>query len=199
MALHEAGHAVVALALPGAIPPRKLTIMARGATLGHCQVLGDRDEVTASRTVLIDRMAVSLGGRLAETLVLGEPQAGSAADLAGVRRLAQYMVCEEAMTDGLGLLAYPRDATTGLADSGYSEEARRTVDAEVRHLVDEARERAQRVLSSSRGALDRVVDALLERETLAGVELVKLVATPLPPRPADSSASRRAGRGSALG
>ncbi len=173
-AYHEAGHALVARALPGATPPHKLTIVARGASLGHCRSLDTHDRVSFSRSMLIDLMAVGLAGRAAEQLALGEPQTGAASDLAQVRRLARQMVCDEAMSEGLGLLAYPEETGRDGRQRSYSEEAARVIDAEERKLVEEAGRRAQAALVAARDALDRVAQALVENETLGAQELEAL-------------------------
>ena len=184
VAYHEAGHALVARALPGAAPPHKLTIVARGTSLGHCRSLDSHDRVSFSRSMLVDMMAVGVAGRIAETLVLGEAMGGAASDLAQVRRLARQMVCTEAMSETLGLLAYP-DGTA------YSEQALQAIDAEERNLVEEAAERARGVLTGSREALDRVASALLAHETVTAAELEQLAgAEPL---------RRRTSRGTATG
>ncbi len=189
VAYHEAGHALVARALPGATPPHKLTIVSRGVTLGHCQSLDTHDRISFSRSMLVDLMAVGLAGRIAETIVLGDSRSGSASDLAQVRRLAHQMVCDEAMGEGLGLLAYPQQLGRDGCLRAYSEEAARMIDAEERKLVEEAGQRAHRVLITSRDSLERVVEALLEQETLSATELEILVGA-APIRGAQSGAGR---------
>ena len=183
-AYHEAGHALVALALPGAIPPHKLTIVPRGGTLGHCRMLDSHDRVSFARSALIDQMAMGLGGRVAEQLALGEPRTGASSDLAQARRIARQMVCEEAMTDTLGPLAYPDEFMADGRAAPHSEKAAEAIDAEVRKLLDEAYELARRVLVDG-DALPRVAEALLEHETLTAAELVALAVEP-PERPGAS-------------
>ncbi|HET7487134.1 MAG TPA: AAA family ATPase [Acidimicrobiales bacterium] len=178
VAYHEAGHALVALALPGAGAPHRVSIVARGQSLGSTWQVDAGDRLVLTRSVLTDRMAVLLGGRAAERLVFGEPGSGAADDLRRVAAIARQMVCEYAMTDALGAVAYP-DATPTAA-----------VDAEVRSLVDQALRRATAVLEERRPALDRVASALLERESLEGAELEYLVDGPAP-APADGVTEAR--------
>lgn len=174
VAYHEAGHALVAQGLPGATPPHKLTIVARGPTLGHATLLENHDRVIRSRSVLIDHMAVGLAGRVAEDLVFGEPASGAASDLKQVDDIARQMVCEWGMSKTLGPRVYPDGSAADGRHRLHSEEAARAVDAEVGRLVDEASQRARAVLIQQRATLDRVVHALLEQETLTGRELEEL-------------------------
>ena len=176
VAYHEAGHALVARALPGAAPPHKLTIVPRGTSLGHCRSLDTHDRVSFSQSMLIDVMAVGVAGRMAETLVLGEAMGGAASDLAQVRSIARQMVCDEAMSETLGLVAYP-DRADRLQP--YSEETARAIDIAERKLVEEAADRARKVLTGSRDALERVAEALIDRETVTSAELEQLAAAPI--------------------
>jgi cell division protease FtsH len=176
VAYHEAGHALVALALPEAMPHRKLTIAARGGVLGHCVALDTHDRVVHSRSWLIDHLTVLLGGRAAEELFSGNPISGSAGDLSSAVEIARQMVCDFGMSDVVG--------PAGRVDSGVnglpvvSPEAARAIDGEIRRLVADAHERALRLLRAWREALDRVSGALLERETLTGAELASLAGAP---------------------
>ncbi len=113
-------------------------------------------------------MATMLGGRAAEQLVFGEPGSGAADDLAGANDLARSMVCELGMAESLADLTYS-DGHDG--SRRYSEEEARLVGAEVRRLIDEARERARGVLLGSRDVIHEIAGALLERETLSAEEL----------------------------
>ena len=176
VAYHEAGHALVAGALTGA-RPHKLSILAAGTSLGRCVTIDTHDRLVFSRPVLLDRMAALLGGWAAERLVFGSNASGVAHDVERVTDLARRMVCEFAMSDTLGPLDY-RDGGAGAA---HSPEVARVVDAEVRRLVDEAGERASRLLTEDRAQLDAVARALLERETLSADELQQLQQAPRRP------------------
>ena len=166
VAYHEAGHALVAMALPNTAPPHKLTIVPRGRTLGHCARVAEDDKVLFSRSALLDDLAVALGGRAAEDLVLGDPLSGVADDLRRVGDIARRMVCELGMSDAVGLVPH--------ADGGLSNDAARVIETEVRRLVDDAYGRARRVLLAWRAALDAVASALLEHETLSAADLERL-------------------------
>lgn len=175
VAYHEAGHALVARALPGASPPHKITIVPRGGTLGHCRSVDGHDRVTYTRSALVDLIAVSLGGRLAELLVFGEASGGSASDLANARRIARQMVRDEAMGEGSELLAWPESSV------GMSQAAAGAVEEAERGIIVEATDRARGVLVGSREVLDRVAAALLESETLTAADIERLAAAPLRP------------------
>jgi len=180
VAYHESGHALVGRALQGAPAPRKLSIVPRGATLGAAWHEDSVEEVVHSRSVLIERMAGMLGGRAAEELVFGEPSSGASDDLAKVGHLARWMVCELAMGTTLGQMTYTDDGgrSDGASHNGYSEDAAKAIDAEVRQLIDLAFEKAKTILTASRKQLDTVAEALAERETLTAEELDELAGPP---------------------
>lgn len=140
-----------------------------------------RENLTTSR--LMNEMAVALGGRVAEEMVLGQPASGAAADLAHAREMARRMVVDWGMSETLGPLSFRERADRSAPGGrrGYSEEGARLIDEEIRKFVMEARDTARSILESSRSSLERVAQALLERETLTGEQFVRLVdATPLP-------------------
>ena len=176
VAYHEAGHAVVALLLPGLTVPHKLTIMPRGEAAGYMWGVDHDEQVVWSRTVLVNQMAVLLGGRAAEEIVLGEPSAGASSDLAGVSALARRMVCEYGMGEGLGPQAFERHES-GIAV--YSEDEAKRIGAEIRRLTDGALGLARKVIGAERDALDRIAAALLEHETLSSDQLEALMSSPL--------------------
>jgi ATP-dependent metalloprotease FtsH len=188
VAYHEAGHGLVARALPGGRVLHKISIVGRGGYLGATWLPDEADRKIHSRSLLIERMATLLGGRAAEQLVFGELGDGAATDLAAVGRIARDMVTRLGMSDALGAVSYSADSANGGA--AYSEETSRLIDEEARKLVDEAERLAEQVLSASREALDKVAQALLERETLT-LEEVEQIAGP-PPRPGRSGRARAA-------
>jgi cell division protease FtsH len=165
VAYHEAGHGLVARALPGGRILHKITIVSRGSVLGVTWLPESDDQLLHQRSVLIERMATLLGGRVAEQLVFGESSDGAASDLAQVGAIARRMVAQLGMSDQLGAVNYLEGVA---ADGGaqYSDETGRMIDAELRRVVAEAERLARGVLSSARADLDRVAQALLERETL---------------------------------
>ncbi|MDP8942787.1 MAG: ATP-dependent zinc metalloprotease FtsH [Actinomycetota bacterium] len=178
VAYHEAGHALVGLTLPGVTAPHKITIVPRGQALGYVWSIDKDERAIHSRSMLLNQMAMGLGGRTAEELVFGEPGSGASDDLARVSRTARWMVCELGMSEALGGVTY-RDRFYADGDRsglpGYSDEETRLVGAEVRRLVDEAHREARQVLEGSRATLDRIAEALLERETISADELEELV------------------------
>ncbi len=183
VAYHEACHAIVALALPGAMPPHKLTILPRGRTLGHCSMTDTHDRFVWSRTRLLDQMASLLGGWVAERLVFGEAGSGASGDLERVGSLARRMVREWGMSKDLGPLAFPAANGSGR----YSEREAGAISIEVRRLADEAQDRATSVLSVSRARLDAVAADLLQRETMTSDEIELLVAGISTSRPMEVS------------
>ncbi len=189
VAYHEAGHALVAMSLPGVAVPHKLTIVPRGGSLGHCAVAEPYDKVIRSQSELVDQMAVLLGGRVAEELVFGDRASGSAADLERVGELARRMVCQMGMSDALGPMAF--DGAAGEARWGRSEEEARMIYAESRRLVDQGHERARAVLTGARAALDRAANALLDQETLTAAELERLVTATRSPAAATARSVKR--------
>jgi len=173
VAYHEAGHAVVGSRLPGARPPRWLSIISRGRTLGYVRSAEESDRYVRSRSELIDEMAMLLGGMAADVLVFGEAASGGASDLARVRDLARWMVCELGMSE-LGALAYSGPSANGQA-SQHSEETARRIDAAVQGLATEAEGRAREVIEGARDELDRIAAALIERERLSAEDLDELL------------------------
>ena len=169
VAYHEAGHALVARALPGTSPPNKLTIAGRGRALGFVRHFEESDKIVRTRDSLIDELAGLLGGRASEILIFGDPSAGAADDLMRVGDLAYRMVTQLGMGEKLG----PMTISSGSNGYGrfHSEELARTIDAEVQKIVGEAEARAKSVLESSRKGLDKVATALMERETLTSDEI----------------------------
>jgi cell division protease FtsH len=175
IAYHEAGHGLVAMALTGGNILHRITIIPRGRTLGAAWMLDAGEGVTRTRTELVERMATMLGGRTAEQLVFGELGDAAGSDLASVTDLAHRMVGELGMSEAVGPLSY---GTAFAGSRQPSDDTARLIDVEVRRIVEEAGAIAAQVLRGSRAALDRVADALLERETLT-LEEVEELAGPL--------------------
>jgi ATP-dependent metalloprotease FtsH len=173
IAYHEAGHGLVAMALPGGRILHRLSIIPRGRSLGAAWLPESEDRHTRSRSLLIERMATLLGGRTADELVFGEPSDGASSDLSQVGEIARSMVAQLGMSKAVGAINYADDIG---ADGRpvYSDETARLIDSEARRLVEEAGGLAHRVLADSREVLDRVADALLERETLTLEEVEEI-------------------------
>ncbi len=182
VAYHEAGHGLVAMALPGGRALHKLSIIPRGRALGAAWIPDSDDRYTHSRSLLIERMATLLGGRTAEEIVFGEPGDGAGSDLARVADLARRMVSQLGMSKVVGAINYA-DEVGADGRPVHSEETARLIDSEVRVLVEEAGEMARRVLAGSRAALDSVAEALMERETLTLQEVEAIVEAGAAARP----------------
>jgi cell division protease FtsH len=181
LAYHEAGHAVVSHLLGDVLPAQKATIVARGPALGYTLNFPTEDRYLHTREELLDLMAVYLGGRAAEHVVFGRITNGAANDLERVTELARAMVFEYGMSE-------VAPSRTMRADNyALSEETKRLRDSEQARLTDRAYEEAQRLLVKHRSALDRVAQALLEKETLDRTELQALLGD-VPPeaRPAET-------------
>jgi len=164
VAYHEAGHGLVARALPGGRILHRISIVARGSVAGVTWIPETGDRRLRSRSVLVERMATLLAGRVAEQIVFGEVSDGAANDLAQVGTIARRMVTVLGMSEAVGSLAYADE--NGFTNVHFSDDTARLIDAEARRLVSEAEALAQRVLGEQRMVLERVAEALLERETL---------------------------------
>ncbi|MHB8660191.1 MAG: AAA family ATPase [Solirubrobacteraceae bacterium] len=178
IAFHEAGHAVVARSVPEGRLPHMISIIPSGRTLGRAWLTDTHDRLVHSRSGLIDEMAILLGGRGAEKLIFGEAGSGAMDDLGRVGTLAHRMVRELGMSEVLGAIGYADEAERNGHRVLYSEHTARMIDDEVRKLVDEAERRADAVLRSSRHALVRIAEALLEAEKLTAEQIHQLVADP---------------------
>jgi cell division protease FtsH len=179
-AYHEGGHAVLAAVLPNGDPLHKVTILPRGMALGVTQTLPE-ERHSFSREYIEDRICMALGGRVAEELVFGQRTTGAANDLEVITGLARRMVREWGMSDRIGPMAWQNqqhvflgeDLMTGGRD--YSDDTARLVDEEVQGILRVQEDRARELLAKHRGGLDLVADALLDRETIDGSEVVQLV------------------------
>ena len=173
LACHEAGHAIVAAALPSMGPTGKVSVLSRsaGGQLGAAAALADR--ALATRSELVDRLTALLGGRVAEELLLGEPSTAANDDLACGAELARRMVAECGMSERLGALALctPNDAVGG----GWSEATAAEVDAEARLILAETRQRASAILTSNSGVLHDLTATLVEVESLEGEALERFL------------------------
>ncbi|MGH9028658.1 MAG: ATP-dependent zinc metalloprotease FtsH [Acidimicrobiales bacterium] len=182
VAFHEGGHAVLAYVLPHADPVHKVTILPTGMALGVTQQLPLEERHIYPREVIEDSLAVRMGGRAAELLVYGDLSTGASNDLVGNTELARKMVREWGMSEELGPMAWGSQGMVFLGEDllhsrDYSEDTARVVDSEVSHILRVQEERAIELLSRHRAGLDAVARGLLERETLDGSEVAKLVDT----------------------
>jgi cell division protease FtsH len=176
-AYHEGGHALVAMLLPGADPVHKVTIIPRGMALGVTQQLPLDDRYTYSRDYLMTRLAMMFGGRSAEELVFGHMTTGAGDDIEKATELARKMVCEWGMSKELGPMTFgKRDEQVFLGrdialHKDYSEHTAVEIDREVRRIIDDAYQKARRLLSEHMPLLHAVAERLLEKEVLDGSEV----------------------------
>jgi cell division protease FtsH len=173
VAIHESGHALVAALLPNADPVSKVTILPAGLSLGATEQLPSDERHLYSESYLKDSLAVRLGGRAAELLVIGEASSGASSDLAGATDLATRMVREYGMSEKLGPVGFASGSPMYLGNEqvrgrDYAEATQRVIDEEVSELLKAAEKRAFALLSDHRDALDRLVDDLLAHETVDG-------------------------------
>ncbi|MBF0611071.1 MAG: ATP-dependent zinc metalloprotease FtsH [Magnetococcales bacterium] len=180
-AYHEAGHAIVAKMLPGTDPVHKVTIIPRGRALGLTMQLPTEDRFSYSKEQLDNNIAILMGGRLAEELVFNQLTTGASNDIKRATDLARNMVCTWGMSVKLGPLTYGdkeeeiflgREITQ---HKNVSEEMTRQIDAEIRAVVDYNYHRAKNILTEQLACLHNMANALLERETLDGDEVERLV------------------------
>jgi len=190
VAYHEAGHALVAWRQPEADPVRKVTIIPRGQALGVTEQLPDEEHYNQSRGYLLARLAVMLGGRTSEELVMDDITTGAESDLVQATRLARRMVTRWAM-GGLGMMAFESDEQQPFLGyelsqgHDYSEETATRIDEQVEQLLNERHEVARQILSEQREALDALVERLLSEETVVQEDLEKI----LGPRPEGAEVS----------
>ena len=180
-AYHEAGHTLVARLIPGTDPIHKVSIIPRGMSLGLTQQLPVDERHTYTKQYLMNNIAVLMGGRAAEELVLHQLTTGAGNDIERATEIARKMVCEWGMSERLGPLnfgkkeehiflgkemAHPRE---------ISEETAREIDEEVKNIVNENYERARKLLSENMETLHKLANTLLEKEVITGEEIDKII------------------------
>jgi cell division protease FtsH len=181
-AFHEAGHALLATLLPHTDPLHKVTIIPRGMALGLTQQLPTEERHNYSRDQLESRIAVCMGGRIAEDLTFGQITTGAQNDIEQATEMARKMVCEWGMSEALGPLTYGKKEEAIFLGKefnrhqDYSEATALKIDAEVKRIVSEQYDRAQKVLIEKRPELVKVAEALLEHEVLDAQQLQKIMA-----------------------
>ena len=184
-AYHEAGHALVATLLPESDPIHKVTIIPRGMAMGVTQLLPESDRHSHSKTYVEAMIAVKMGGRIAEELVLNQVTTGAHDDLEKATELARKMVCEWGMSPELGPLTFGRKEEQVFLGRDLahrkdsSEETAIKIDQEVRRIVERNYKQATELLTTNRHLLKRVAETLLEREVL-DAEDVKMVIQGIP-------------------
>ncbi len=193
-AYHEGGHALVALTVTATDPVHKATIIPRGRALGMVMQLPERDKLSMSFEQMVSRLAVLMGGRVAEEVVFGKEKvtSGASSDIEQATRLARLMVTRWGYSDELGVVAYGEnqdEVFLGMSVARHqnvSEETARKIDGEIRRLVEGGYLEAKRIITERRGDLERVALALLEHETLTGDEILAVMRGEKLERPLDT-------------
>jgi cell division protease FtsH len=198
-AYHEAGHAIVAAAIPEVDRPHKVTIIPRGRALGSTMVLPDKESYHMQKKRMLGQLAWMFGGRVAEQEFCGDISAGASDDIHRATDLARAMVSELGMSDKIGPINYGERqgsdflGTELMRGRTHSEETAREIDEEVRRFLDAAYHRAEDIVRDNRDSLERVAQALLAYETVSGDDVARLMRgetieslrpqlpTPLPP------------------
>ncbi len=187
VAFHESGHAIVAESVEHADPVAKISIIPRGiSALGYTQQQPTEDRYLMTRPELLDRLAVLLGGRVAEELVFKEISTGAQNDLQRATDIARSMVAEYGMSDRLGLVTYERPRQPVFLPGNltspktYSEEKAAQIDEEVAQVVEKAHQRVQGILSGRRQVLDELAHLLSQKEIVQGPELRKMLSASPP-------------------
>jgi cell division protease FtsH len=182
-AFHEAGHALLALTVPNAHPVHKATIIPRGRALGMVMQLPERDEISMSYEQMTSRLAIMMGGRVAEELTFGEKNvtSGASSDIEQATNLARAMVTRWGYSEKLGKVAYGENQQevflghSVTQQKNVSEETSQIIDVEIRRLVDEAYDVATVILKKRKKGLKLIAEGLLEYETLSGKEIADLL------------------------
>ncbi|MFB3738329.1 MAG: ATP-dependent zinc metalloprotease FtsH [Candidatus Velamenicoccus archaeovorus] len=198
IAYHEAGHALVAHVLPNTDPVHKISVIPRGRALGYTLTLPEEDKFLTTREELSDELAMLLGGRVAEELIMGDITTGAANDIERATKVARQMVTEYGMSDTIGPLTLGqkqhevflgRDFAT---QPDYSDQVAFEIDNEVRQMIDQAHDEALEILQDRRGKLDEIAAALIERETIDKDDVERILAD-VPKRPQRDASVRGAG------
>ena len=184
IAYHEAGHALVADLLPGADPLHKVTIIPRGRALGLTQQLPADDMYNYSRDYLVNRITILLGGRAAEEIVFQQQTTGAGDDLEKATDMARKMVCEWGMSDRMGPLTFGKGeehiflGREVARPKDFSEETAVLIDSEIKRIVVECATRAKHMIETNLEKLHALARALLERESLDGEEIARILRVP---------------------
>jgi cell division protease FtsH len=205
-AYHEGGHAIVALHVPSTDPVHKATIIPRGRALGMVMQLPERDQLSMSLQQMTSRLAILMGGRVAEELIFGREKvtSGAASDIDQATKLARAMVTRWGLSEELGNVAYGENQEevflghSVARQQNVSEETAQKIDKEVRRLVDEGHADAHRVLTEHADDLEALAQGLLEFESLSGDEITDLLKGKRPIREDPSDDSAATPKGSAV-
>jgi cell division protease FtsH len=181
IAYHEAGHTLMARLLPGADPLEKVSIIPRGRSLGATEQIPEEDRRNLSRSYLLNRIAIMLGGRVAEKLAKNDLSSGAGDDLKKATELARRMVCQWGMSEKLGPVTFSQGEPHPFLGreiaqpKDFSERTAQIIDEEIRSMIREREEKAEEILSARREELDLLARELMERETLSKEEIEELL------------------------
>ena len=198
IAYHESGHALAAHVLPNTDPVHKISVIARGRALGYTLTLPEEDKFMMTREELSDELAMLLGGRVAEELIVGDITTGAANDIERATKIARQMVTEYGMSDMIGPLTLGQkqhEVFLGrdfAAQPDYSEQVAFEIDNEVRRMIDQAHDEALEILQEQRQKLDQMAALLIERETIDKEDVERLL-TDVPKRAQRDQSVRGAG------
>jgi cell division protease FtsH len=185
VAFHESGHAIVASLSPNADPVRRISIIPRGiSALGYTLQLPTEDRYLMTKTELLDRLAVLLGGRVAEEITFGEISTGAHNDLQRATDIATSMVKEYGMSEKLGYVTYEKEkqplflSASPFSSREYSEETAKQIDEEVKKIVDDTYRKAKEILTAKKNELGELARLLLEKEVVEEADLKKILQLP---------------------
>ena len=175
-AYHESGHAILAKLLPNCDPVHEVTIVPRGQAAGFTMTLPDNDDSHILKNKLLDDIVMSLGGRVAEEIIIKDISAGASGDIQAVTKRARLMVTEWGMSEKVGLINYGSDKEVFIGRDmashvTYSEQTAAIIDSEIKRIVDEALAKARKLLNENKSLLDVMARVLIERETIYGEEV----------------------------
>ena len=185
-AYHEGGHALVGMMLKHADPVHKVTIIPRGRAGGYTLMLPKEDRSYATRSELLDRLKVAMGGRVAEEIVLNEISTGASQDIQQASQIVRAMIMQYGMSNVIGPVAYGGDPAQqyyfGQPQKNYSEEVASEIDKEIHRYMEEAYEACRTILNDNRDKLEAIAQALIDKETLTSDELKSIVFGNEPPQ-----------------
>ena len=179
-AYHEAGHAILARLLPHCDPVHEVSIIPRGQAAGYTMTRPDNDDNHLTKAKLLDDIVMTLGGRVAEELIIKDISAGASGDIAAVSKRARLMVTEWGMSEKVGPISYASDKEVFIGRDmashvTYSEETAAIIDEEVREIVEESLSKARELLKAHKKLLDNMARLLIERETIFSEEVDMLM------------------------
>jgi cell division protease FtsH len=170
-AYHESGHAILARLLPNCDPVHEVSIIPRGQAAGYTMTRPDTDDNHLTKAKLLDDIVMTLGGRVAEEIVIKDISAGASGDIQAVTKRARLMVTEWGMSDKVGPISYGSDKEVFIGRDmashvSYSEETAAIIDEEIRRIVDDGLQKARKLLKDNKALLDNMARLLVERETI---------------------------------